>query len=177
MSENDQHEPFQSAKKIKFYRECHRSCQFFIRCAYIHMDITKVRVQTLRVLTSLCFLVKLKPKKLTNALLISIKLKDVIRKLGKISWFVLRFGYVLRKICSAISDIDQWMLLLLFSAKSFFHYSQGHLNMMVRIKELQRRLDQTLGKPGSYLAGIDRVGNVKPMTVGARLYRVEQQVR
>jgi potassium voltage-gated channel KQT-like subfamily protein 1 len=72
-------------------------------------------------------------------------------------------------------------------------YSQGHLNMMVRIKvsegaaqthrcdssllqELQRRLDQTLGKPGSYLAGIDRVGNVKPMTVGARLYRVEQQV-
>lgn len=28
-------------------------------------------------------------------------------------------------------------------------YSQGHLNMMVRIKELQRRLDQTLGKPGA----------------------------
>jgi hypothetical protein len=41
---------------------------------------------------------------------------------------------------------------------------------------LQRRLDQTLGKPGSYLAGIDRVGNVKPMTVGARMYRVEQQL-
>jgi hypothetical protein len=37
-------------------------------------------------------------------------------------------------------------------------------------------LDQTLGKPGSYLAGFDRVGNVKPMTVGARLYRVEQQL-
>lgn len=55
-------------------------------------------------------------------------------------------------------------------------YSQGHLNMMVRIKELQRRLDQTLGKPGSYLAGIDRIGNVRPMTVGARLYRVEQQL-
>jgi potassium voltage-gated channel KQT-like subfamily protein 1 len=43
-------------------------------------------------------------------------------------------------------------------------------------QELQRRLDQTLGKPGSYLAGIDRVGNVKPMTVGARMYRVEQQL-
>jgi hypothetical protein len=41
---------------------------------------------------------------------------------------------------------------------------------------LQRRLDQTLGKPGSYLAGIDRVGNLKPMTVGARMYRVEQQL-
>ncbi|KAL1450056.1 hypothetical protein WDU94_002513 [Cyamophila willieti] len=48
--------------------------------------------------------------------------------------------------------------------------------MMVRIKELQRRLDQTLGKPGSYLAGIDRSGNIKPMTIGARLYRVEQQL-
>lgn len=43
-------------------------------------------------------------------------------------------------------------------------------------QELQRRLDQTLGKPGSYYAGIDRVGNVKPMTVGARLYRVEQHL-
>jgi potassium voltage-gated channel KQT-like subfamily protein 1 len=43
-------------------------------------------------------------------------------------------------------------------------------------QELQRRLDQTLGKPGSYLAGIDRGGNVKPMTVGARMYRVEQQL-
>jgi len=42
---------------------------------------------------------------------------------------------------------------------------------------LQRRLDQTLGKPGSYLAGIDRSGNVKPMTIGARLYRLEQQVK
>jgi len=44
-------------------------------------------------------------------------------------------------------------------------------------QELQRRLDQTLGKPGSYLAGIDRSGNVKPMTIGARLYRLEQQVK
>lgn len=44
------------------------------------------------------------------------------------------------------------------------------------IKELQRRLDQTLGKPGSYLTNVDRVGNLKPMTVGARLYRVEQQL-
>lgn len=43
-------------------------------------------------------------------------------------------------------------------------------------QELQRRLDQTLGKPGSYYAGIDRVGNAKPMTIGARMYRVEQQL-
>lgn len=50
------------------------------------------------------------------------------------------------------------------------------LSILEHQKELQRRLDQTLGKPGSYLAGIDRVGNVKPMTVGARLYRVEQHL-
>jgi hypothetical protein len=43
-------------------------------------------------------------------------------------------------------------------------------------QELQRRLDQTLGKPGSYYAGIDRGGNSKPMTVGARMHRVEQQL-
>lgn len=48
--------------------------------------------------------------------------------------------------------------------------------MLLSKKELQRRLDQTLGKPGSYLTGIDRIGNVKPMTVGARMYRVEQQL-
>ena len=79
----------------------------------------------------------------------------------------------------------------------------------VRIKELQRRLDQTLGKPGTYHHGVgkqftfqmkehtsvvfdltiticlslfvipqinychqvDRRGNIKPMTIGARLYR------
>ncbi|CAB1323408.1 unnamed protein product [Coregonus sp. 'balchen'] len=29
-------------------------------------------------------------------------------------------------------------------------YNQGHLTMMVRIKELQRRLDHTLGKPGMF---------------------------
>ena len=55
-------------------------------------------------------------------------------------------------------------------------YSQGHLNMMMRIKELQRRLDQTLGKPGAYHHGVDRKGNIKPMTIGARLYRLEDQI-
>jgi potassium voltage-gated channel KQT-like subfamily protein 1 len=55
-------------------------------------------------------------------------------------------------------------------------YLTAHMLYTVFLQELQRRLDQTLGKPGSYLAGIDRAGNVKPMTIGARLYRVEQQV-
>ena len=55
-------------------------------------------------------------------------------------------------------------------------YSQGHLNMMMRIKELQRRLDQTLGKPGTYNQCVDRRGQVKPMTIGTRLYRMENKV-
>lgn len=57
------------------------------------------------------------------------------------------------------------------------HRSGTLIARLICLQELQRRLDQTLGKPGSYLAGIDRAGNVKPMTIGARLYRVEQQVR
>lgn len=54
--------------------------------------------------------------------------------------------------------------------------------MMVRIKELQRRLDQTLGKPGSYNLGSERRGgsfrggSVKQMTIGTRLCRMENQV-
>ncbi|XP_067292900.1 potassium voltage-gated channel subfamily KQT member 1 [Pseudorasbora parva] len=53
-------------------------------------------------------------------------------------------------------------------------YSQGHLNMMVRIKELQRRLDHTLGKPGMFLPekGVDK----EYFTVGARLIRLEDKV-
>jgi len=51
------------------------------------------------------------------------------------------------------------------------------VNVIVIIfQELQRRLDQTLGKPGSYHHGIDREGHIKPMTFGARLYRLENQV-
>ncbi|XP_075066653.1 potassium voltage-gated channel subfamily KQT member 1-like isoform X2 [Mixophyes fleayi] len=53
-------------------------------------------------------------------------------------------------------------------------YSQGHLNMMVRIKELQRRLDHSLGKPGVFLPekGVDKGF----YTVGARLMRLEEKV-
>ncbi|XP_068047787.1 potassium voltage-gated channel subfamily KQT member 1-like isoform X1 [Anomalospiza imberbis] len=53
-------------------------------------------------------------------------------------------------------------------------YSQGHLNMMVRIKELQRRLDQSLGKPGLFLPekGVDK----GYYSLGARLIRLEDKV-
>ncbi|XP_076222471.1 potassium voltage-gated channel subfamily KQT member 1 isoform X2 [Nomia melanderi] len=89
--------------------------------------------------------------------------RHAIRALRKIKYFVARRKFQQARKPYDVRDVIE-------------QYSQGHLNMMVRIKELQRRLDQTLGKPGSYLAGIDRAGNVKPMTIGARLYRVEQQL-
>ncbi|XP_053338695.1 potassium voltage-gated channel subfamily KQT member 1 [Clarias gariepinus] len=52
-------------------------------------------------------------------------------------------------------------------------YSQGHLNMMVRIKELQRRMDHTLGKPGMFLPekGVEKEYH----TIGARLIRLEDR--
>ncbi|XP_072915527.1 potassium voltage-gated channel subfamily KQT member 1-like [Hemitrygon akajei] len=53
-------------------------------------------------------------------------------------------------------------------------YSQGHLNMMVRIKELQRRLDHSLGKPAFFLSekGLDK----GYYTAGARLIRLEDKI-
>ena len=72
-------------------------------------------------------------------------------------------------------------------------YSQGHLNMMQKIKEhlnhnffprepkqisnpmlqdLQRRMDCTVGKPGTFI----KSGQTRPMTVGVRLSRRENMV-
>ncbi|XP_060770547.1 potassium voltage-gated channel subfamily KQT member 1 isoform X3 [Neoarius graeffei] len=53
-------------------------------------------------------------------------------------------------------------------------YSQGHLNMMVRIKELQRRMDHTLGKPGMFLP--EKGVKKEYHTIGARLIRLEDRV-
>ncbi|KAG0419770.1 hypothetical protein HPB47_003892 [Ixodes persulcatus] len=85
--------------------------------------------------------------------------KNAIRGIRKIKYFVARRKFQQARKPYDVRDVIE-------------QYSQGHVNMMVRIKELQRRLDQTLGKPGSYL----NEKGVKPMTVGARLHRMEVQV-
>ncbi|KAM5185521.1 potassium voltage-gated channel subfamily KQT member 1 isoform 2-T2 [Callospermophilus lateralis] len=55
-------------------------------------------------------------------------------------------------------------------------YSQGHLNLMVRIKELQRRLDQSIGKPSLFIPVSEKSKDRGSNTLGARLNRVEDKV-
>ncbi|OBS74625.1 hypothetical protein A6R68_14848 [Neotoma lepida] len=54
-------------------------------------------------------------------------------------------------------------------------YSQGHLNLMVRIKELQRRLDQSIGKPSLFIPISEKSKDRGSNTIGARLNRVEDK--
>ncbi|XP_077420464.1 potassium voltage-gated channel subfamily KQT member 1.1 [Vanacampus margaritifer] len=55
-------------------------------------------------------------------------------------------------------------------------YTHGHLNLMVRIKELQRRLDQSLGKMTSFQTGADRAKDKGNNTIGSRLSRMEDKI-
>ncbi|XP_062051632.1 potassium voltage-gated channel subfamily KQT member 1 isoform X2 [Lepus europaeus] len=55
-------------------------------------------------------------------------------------------------------------------------YSQGHLNLMVRIKELQRRLDQSIGKPSLFVPISEKSKDRGSNSIGARLNRVEDKV-
>ncbi|EOB01274.1 Potassium voltage-gated channel subfamily KQT member 1 [Anas platyrhynchos] len=55
-------------------------------------------------------------------------------------------------------------------------YSQGHLNLMVRIKELQRRLDQSIGKPSLFISVSEKSKDRGNNTIGARLNRVEDKL-
>ncbi len=50
-------------------------------------------------------------------------------------------------------------------------YSQGNQDIMIRLKELQRRMDQTLGPP---IKQNDK--NRAKFTIGARLLRVEDSI-
>ncbi|KAL4613435.1 potassium voltage-gated channel subfamily KQT member 1-like [Arapaima gigas] len=55
-------------------------------------------------------------------------------------------------------------------------YSQGHLNLMVRIKELQRRLDQSLGKLSLFQNTSEKSKNKGMNTIGSRLNRIEDKI-
>ncbi|XP_036072444.1 potassium voltage-gated channel subfamily KQT member 1.1 [Oryzias melastigma] len=55
-------------------------------------------------------------------------------------------------------------------------YSQGHVNLMVRIKELQRRLDQSLGKMTLFQTGSDRARDKGNNSIGSRLNRMEDKI-
>uniref|UniRef100_A0A3Q3JM99 Potassium voltage-gated channel subfamily KQT member 1 n=1 Tax=Monopterus albus TaxID=43700 RepID=A0A3Q3JM99_MONAL len=55
-------------------------------------------------------------------------------------------------------------------------YSQGHLNLMVRIKELQRRLDQSLGKITLFQPSSERAKDKGNNSIGSRLNRVEDKI-
>lgn len=55
-------------------------------------------------------------------------------------------------------------------------YSQGHLNLMVRIKELQRRLDQSLGKVSLFQSSSDRAKDRGSNSIGSRLHRMEDRM-
>ncbi|CAL8352626.1 unnamed protein product [Merluccius merluccius] len=55
-------------------------------------------------------------------------------------------------------------------------YSQGHLNLMVRIKELQRRLDQSLGKQTLFQTSSERAKDNGTNTIGSRLNRMEEKI-
>ncbi|CAC5413814.1 KCNQ1 [Mytilus coruscus] len=87
--------------------------------------------------------------------------KAAIRVIRKIKYFVARRKFQQARKPYDVRDVIE-------------QYSQGHLNMMVRIKELQRRLDQTLGKPGVlYSNGKDR----ERVTLSARIVRMENQMQ
>ncbi|XP_066557163.1 potassium voltage-gated channel subfamily KQT member 1.1 isoform X2 [Amia ocellicauda] len=55
-------------------------------------------------------------------------------------------------------------------------YSQGHLNLMVRIKELQRRLDQSLGKLSIFQTSSEKAKDKGTNTIGSRLNRMEDKI-
>ncbi|XP_076445798.1 potassium voltage-gated channel subfamily KQT member 1-like [Babylonia areolata] len=94
-----------------------------------------------------------KPEQLTDSH------KLMIRVVRKIKFFVARRKFQQARKPYDVRDVIE-------------QYSQGHLNMMVRIKELQRRLDQTLGKPVYHGNQRDR----EKLTLCARVNRIETQV-
>ncbi|XP_052240165.1 potassium voltage-gated channel subfamily KQT member 1-like isoform X2 [Dreissena polymorpha] len=87
--------------------------------------------------------------------------KTAIRVLRKIKYFVARRKFQQARKPYDVRDVIE-------------QYSQGHLNMMVRIKELQRRIDQSLGKPG--ILQSKSCKERERQTISARVMKIESQV-
>ncbi|XP_070537436.1 potassium voltage-gated channel subfamily KQT member 1-like isoform X2 [Ptychodera flava] len=88
--------------------------------------------------------------------------KTAIRVIRRLKYFVARRQFQQARKPYDVRDVIE-------------QYSQGHLNMMVRIKELQRRLDQTVGKPGSYLQREEN-SKLRTVTLAQRITKMEKQM-
>ncbi|XP_045893153.1 potassium voltage-gated channel subfamily KQT member 1 isoform X1 [Micropterus dolomieu] len=97
----------------------------------------------------------------TNKAQLSHAQRSAVKVLRRMQYFVARKKFQQARKPYDVRDVIE-------------QYSQGHLNMMVRIKELQRRLDGTLGKPGMFLPG--KGEDKEYPTIGARLIRLEDKV-
>uniref|UniRef100_A0A0N5AIQ9 Potassium voltage-gated channel subfamily KQT member 1 n=1 Tax=Syphacia muris TaxID=451379 RepID=A0A0N5AIQ9_9BILA len=86
--------------------------------------------------------------------------KNSIRALCKVKYFVARRKFQQARKPYDVRDVME-------------QYSHGYLNTMVRIKELQRRLDYSLGKPSS---SQDNSKKSNSITIFSRLAEVEMQV-
>ncbi|XP_047453019.1 potassium voltage-gated channel subfamily KQT member 1 isoform X2 [Mugil cephalus] len=98
----------------------------------------------------------------TNKTQLSHAQRSAVKVLRRMQYFVARRKFQQARKPYDVRDVIE-------------QYSQGHLNMMVRIKELQRRLDGTLGKPGMFLPG--KGEDKEYPTIGARLIRLEDKVQ
>uniref|UniRef100_A0A8C2HVI6 Potassium voltage-gated channel subfamily KQT member 1 n=1 Tax=Cyprinus carpio TaxID=7962 RepID=A0A8C2HVI6_CYPCA len=91
---------------------------------------------------TLCVFVYFVPHRLSHAH------RSAIKVIRRMQYFVARRKFQQARKPYDVRDVIE-------------QYSQGHLNMMVRIKELQRRLDNTLGKPGIFLPGKGKHSHIK----------------
>lgn len=83
--------------------------------------------------------------------------KMTIRVIRKIKYFVARRKFQQARKPYDVRDVIE-------------QYSQGNMDLMIRLKELQRRMDQVLGQPK--MNDRDRT----KFTVQARLHRLEDQM-
>ncbi|XP_049574794.1 potassium voltage-gated channel subfamily KQT member 1.1 isoform X2 [Syngnathus scovelli] len=89
--------------------------------------------------------------------------RQAIRVIQKMRYFVAKSKFQQARKPYEVRDVIE-------------QYTHGHLNLMVRIKEIQRRLDQSLGKTTSFQTGADRTKEKGNNSIGARLSRMEDKI-